>query len=113
MSASTPQPPRKETPLFVPLKTEYYRDFETGIKTTEYRRYGARWNERTCRVGRAVVLSRGYGKRDRLTGTIRGFIADPLNCLENHVSRELRALYPMLLGHEKIACIQIQVKADD
>jgi hypothetical protein len=46
--------------LFVPLKTRYFRAFEDGTKTTEYRRYGPRWNERTCAVGRPVVLSLGY-----------------------------------------------------
>jgi len=62
-----------EKPLFIPLKTEYFRAFESGIKTTEYRRYGSLWNERTCRIGRRVVLSRGYGKQSRLTGTVVGF----------------------------------------
>lgn len=47
-------------PLFVPLKTEYFRAFEAGSKTTEYRLYGPRWNETTCIPGRAVTLSHGY-----------------------------------------------------
>lgn len=47
-------------PLYVPLRTRYYRAYLAGKKTTEYRRYGARWNETTCAVGRAVVLSHGY-----------------------------------------------------
>ena len=47
-------------PLFVPLKTRYFRAFEDGTKTTEYRRYGPRWNERTARIGRPVTLSHGY-----------------------------------------------------
>ena len=62
-----------EKPLFIPLKTEYYRAFEDGTKTTEYRRYGALWNERTCRIGRDVVLSHGYGKQSRMMGTVIGF----------------------------------------
>jgi hypothetical protein len=60
-------------PLFFPLKTEFFRQFQSGTKTTEYRRYGALWNERTCRVGRSVVLSHGYGKQSRLTGVVVGF----------------------------------------
>ncbi len=63
----------EETVLFVPLKTAYYEAFERGDKNTEYRRYGRGWNEHTCRVGRPVVLSKGYGKANRLRGRIVGF----------------------------------------
>lgn len=58
-------------PLFVPLKTEYFRAFERGEKTIEYRAYGARWNERTCTRGRDVTLSHGYSGA-RLYGRVRG-----------------------------------------
>lgn len=51
-------------PLFVPFKKEWFKLFECHDKTTEYRVYGPRWNERTCTVGREVTLSCGYsGKR--------------------------------------------------
>lgn len=59
--------------LFIPLKTAYFEDFASGKKTIEYRPYGARWNERTCPVGRKVTLSHGYGKARRLTGTVTAF----------------------------------------
>ncbi len=49
-----------DRPLFVPLKTRYFRAFEDGSKTIEYRRYGARWNERAAWIGRPVTLSHGY-----------------------------------------------------
>lgn len=98
-----------EKALFVPLKEEYYRDFANGLKRVEYRLYGPRWNERTCRPGRRVVLSLGYGKRERLNGRIDAFLADPLICLDGHVQRELRALFPLIDAHRKIACISIQV----
>lgn len=62
-----------EKALFIPLCTEWYRQFEAGTKTTEYRSYGPRWNERTCRVGREAVLSHGYGKKNRLRRTVTGF----------------------------------------
>lgn len=53
-----------EKPLFIPLRTEWFRQFEAGQKKTEYRAYGPRWNERTCRVGRKASVSHGYsGKR--------------------------------------------------
>lgn len=61
------------TPLFIPLKTEYFEAFKSGTKTVEYRPYGPRWNENTCPIGRPVVLSKGYGKAHRLTGHVTGF----------------------------------------
>lgn len=71
-------------PLFIPLKKEFYEQFKAGTKAvgfiarpgapikyqTEFRPYGPRWNERTCRLGRDVVLSCGYGKKNRLHGKI-------------------------------------------
>lgn len=62
-----------EKPLFVPLKTEHFEAFERGDKDTEFRLYGPRWNERTCHVGRKVVLSHGYGKTKRLYGIVASF----------------------------------------
>jgi len=63
----------KERPLLIPLKTEYYEQFERGEKFTEYRLYGPRWNEKTCRVGRAVTLSKGYGRKNRMKRKIWQF----------------------------------------
>jgi hypothetical protein len=60
-------------PLFIPLKAEHYDDFEAGAKDRELRKYGARWNQKTCPVGREVILSRGYGRRERMRGIISGF----------------------------------------
>lgn len=65
-----------EQPLFIPLREEFFNQFERLEKDTEYRLRGARWNAMTCRVGRRVVLSCGYGKRRRLTGTVVGFHYD-------------------------------------
>jgi hypothetical protein len=56
--------------LFIPLKREYFQAFKNGTKNTEFRPYGPRWNERTCWVGRPVVLSLGYGKAHRLAGRV-------------------------------------------
>lgn len=60
-------------PLFIPLKREYFEAFERGEKLEEFRPFGPRWNPRTCPVGRPVVLSLGYGKARRLTGTVTSF----------------------------------------
>ena len=59
-------------PLFIPLKTEFFLAFEAGTKTIEYRPYGPRWNERTCTVGRDVLLSHGYGTKRRLRAKVVG-----------------------------------------
>jgi hypothetical protein len=58
-------------PLFIPLKTPYFRAFETGAKTTEYRCWGARWNATTCAVGRPTVLSLGYSGRRLAARVVR------------------------------------------
>lgn len=60
-------------PLFIPLSTKYFDAFVSGEKREELRRYGPRWNEGTCKVGRDVVLSKGYGKQSRLNGRIWKF----------------------------------------
>lgn len=67
-----------EKPLFIPLKAEFFDAFARGQKDTEYRLRGPRWNAETCRIGRKVILSRGYGKARRLTGEIVGFHYDHL-----------------------------------
>ena len=59
-----------EKPLFIPLRTHWFNEFALGNKTHEYRLYGSRWNEKTCRVGRKAILSRGYGKQERLERTV-------------------------------------------
>lgn len=59
-------------PLFIPLKTRWFREFSEGRKTIEYRRYGPRWHEGTCVVGRAVIISHGYSG-DRIRGIIVDF----------------------------------------
>lgn len=66
-------------PLFIPLKAEHFDAFASGHKVHEYRLAGGRWNEATCRVGRAVVLARGYGW-PRLAGTIQGFSVSDEPC---------------------------------
>ena len=69
-----------EKPLFIPLKAKFFDQFKNGTKhnMTEYRQRNARWNAENCRIGRRVVLSRGYGKRHRLHGQIIGFHYDNL-----------------------------------
>lgn len=88
--------------LFIPLRREYFEAFESGEKTEEYRPYGPRWNERTCRIGRRVVISLGYGTLRRLTGTITGFRQSE----EVTASYTWKACYGAA-GHKVAACIGI------
>jgi hypothetical protein len=62
-----------DKPLFIPLKAEPFDAFKNGTKRDELRRYGPRWNERTCAPDREVILSLGYGKQQRLRGRIWAF----------------------------------------
>lgn len=64
---------KAEKPLFVPLKAEFYSAFVDGSKTIELRKHGQRWNATTCRIGRPVTISKGYGKRHRRSGVITSF----------------------------------------
>lgn len=60
-------------PLFIPLRAEWYEAFERNEKDTEYRAYGPRWNENTCPIGRAAVLSYGYGRARRMNREVTTF----------------------------------------
>jgi hypothetical protein len=88
-----------EKPLFIPLCAEFFDAFACGAKGTEFRLLGSRWNATTCRIGRAVTLSRGYGKSRRLSGIVAGFAevgpnADPA----------IRRVYPF---GDSLAAIEI------
>lgn len=62
----------KLKPYFLPLKTEYYRKFESGEQNCEIRpanHHG--WNAKNIYAGRELLLSRGYGTADRHVRKIR------------------------------------------
>lgn len=94
---------KDENPLFIPLKSEYYDAFCSGAKTVEYRKHGPRWNAETCRIGRRVTISRGYGKKDRRQGVVVGFEAKVMD------SHAWLACYG---SPGFAACIKIELDAD-
>ena len=63
-------------PLFIPLRRQWFEAFAKGSKGIEWRRYGPRWNERTCLIGRPVTLALGY-TRTRLYGKVVSFAIAP------------------------------------
>lgn len=91
-------------PLFIPLKTKFYEDFLSGKKRVEYRLYGARWNERTCSIGRAVVLSKGYGVSHRQGGKVVGFSVSKYPTL----TKAWKECFGMK-GDQLAACIEIEL----
>lgn len=78
-----------EPNLFIPLKKEWYRAFELGAKNTEFRAYGPRWNERTCRPGRKATLSCGYSG-PRIERTVATFQKLPFS----EAPAVARVIYP-------------------
>lgn len=95
------------TPLFVALKTEYWKQFRDGTKRDELRLYGPHWNERTCAVGRAVTLSKGYGKSGRMSGVVRAFKRQRGSTFGRAYREAIQAVYGTL--DVEIACISIDL----
>lgn len=95
-----------EKPLFIPLRTKWFIAFVTGEKDTEYRAYGARWNERTCRVGRPATIAHGYSGVGRLQREVAGFEKLP----RNRAPFAAREIYP---DAEFIAAIHLPAKNPD
>ena len=58
-------------PGFIALKKKYYNDFKQGLKNREYRIYGGRWLCRNYPPGRPMVLSCGYGRKNRLSAVVK------------------------------------------
>lgn len=94
-------------PLFIPLKAEHYDAFASGAKQWERRLFGPRWNRETCKVGREVVLSRGYGKAHRLTGRITAVLVGPLKSIQSLGRIALCACYPKITSNTDIIEIGI------
>jgi len=51
------------------LKREPFDRFVDGSKRHEWRRYGKRFNEQTCAIGRRVRFAHGYARKC-ITGVI-------------------------------------------
>lgn len=94
-------------PLFIPLKSEFYEAFERGDKHSELRLYGPRWNEKTCPAGRPVILSKGYGKQNRLQGVVIEFLKRDAKTFGSTYRVSVERLYGTL--EKPIADIRIKL----
>ena len=97
----------EEHPLFIPLNAEHFEAFEAGEKAEEYRAPGGRWNARTCRPGRPVVLSYGYGKQRRLRARVRHFRHVKVSELPLKAREAVRAIYGQI---DRVVVIGLDVE---
>lgn len=91
-----------DRPVFIFLRTEWFEKFESGEKKTEYRRIAGQFTRRKCVVGRRVTLSKGYGKKTRLTGGITSYA-------EISLARAPKAAQEMYPGETRLAAIKIEL----
>ncbi len=96
-------------PLFIPLKSEHYEAFKDGSKGDELRLYGPRWNHGTCVIGREVILSKGYGKQNRMKGEIWKFKKQHGSTFGSTYKKTILEIYGTL--DVDIACISIKLTA--
>jgi hypothetical protein len=93
-------------PFFMPLKTEYFEQFKNGTKSYELRKYSNRFCRAKFPIGRHVILSKGYGKKHRLIGTVAHInivMADELSIID-------RKAVVDCYGNGEIKIIQIWLK---
>lgn len=94
-------------PLFIPLFTRYFEQFERGEKHMEYRRPGGPFNPGTCYPGRLVTLSCGYGAHRRLQGKITFAENRDVHELNSADRRDIQALFGPLC--KTVFCIGIEI----
>jgi hypothetical protein len=81
--------PAPVKPLFVPLRATYWKQFRARSKTTEWRAWGPRWNDRVIAPWRAVVLSCGYsGPR------LHGVVVSIRRVARSQAPIDAQAIYP-------------------
>ncbi|WP_417790324.1 hypothetical protein [Terasakiella pusilla] len=95
------------SPLFLPLKSEFFYDFQSGKKTHEYRRHKGQFNARTWAVGRRVNLRRGYSTTDNLYGVVISFTVFRKSEIIGPLAKTITNLYGP--DDEEICEIGIQV----
>jgi hypothetical protein len=75
--------------LFLPLNTIWHTLFLSGEKTWELRAYGKRFNEKSCAIGRAVEIRRGY-QYDPYLGKVDGhLIVKSWSDIPDHIKEKI------------------------
>ena len=96
-------------PAFLPLNTEFYNAFKAGLKVDEYRLKIGRFREKNFLPGRRIILSKGYGKKDRIEGVIETCFVINLDELPEKDQKDVLACYgDKAIGH-KILVIRINI----
>lgn len=116
-SAINPGIIRFDKPLFIPLNATYYDEFAAGIKTREYRFATGPWNLTNVYTGRRVTLSRGYGKKNRLTGVVENVWLIPYYSLPVDMQFTAFKLYghkiqPLLNAGKYAMFLVIEIEVD-
>jgi len=75
--------------LFVPLKTEFFLDFQDRGKEYELRKYGRNFTERNVYPGRRVLLRNGYSGKAELWGTVGRVVIGSLESIFREVDYKL------------------------
>lgn len=96
-------------PAFLPLNTEYYLAFKSGLKTNEYRLFGGKYTEKNFYPGREIIISKGYGKLDRICGVITEFKIVDLPELPIEDQLDIIACYGQKAESNPIAVIGIKI----
>jgi hypothetical protein len=96
------------TPIpMIIVKRQFYDAFDSGEKTTEYRRHRGLFTARTFWTGRSVRIAYSYNVKryPSLIALVEGL---DVELAETHLER-LRAHYPDLQSTDEIALIHLQV----
>lgn len=89
-------------PLFLPLNRMWYDEFAKGKKTRELRGIRPGFHSGMVWVGREVVLSRGYGKKDRMLGKITE-VKEFYNADVRDIVRDVSGIIPsMMTGNRDV-----------
>ena len=96
-------------PAFLPLDTEFYMQFKSGLKTDEFRLFGGIFTEKNFYPGRRIILSKGYGNYDRTAGVIEVFSIKDLHELSPKDQKDVLSCYGEKAKTQPIAVIRIKI----
>ena len=91
--------------MLIVVRKVWFEELRGGAKRVEYRRYGRRFNERVCYIGRPVAFAYRYDRvSPRLTGVVTSFATVPVSEMP-----EMLEIYPDMAAHAPIAAIGVDL----